>query len=187
MPILKIARMGHPVLSRRAEEVPDPTLPGVRRLVDDMIETMHDAGGRGLAAPQIHVPLRVAVFITPEDPDYEGVTAIVNPVWELLSDERVEGWEGCLSVPELRGMVPRAPKVRYTGVTPEGEAIDRTVTGMHAVVVQHEFDHLDGILYPQRMTDLKQLIFETEWRWYAPREAAVERAGETSAADDAAQ
>ena len=172
MPILKIARMGHPVLQRRAEEVADPTAPGVTRLVSDMIATMHDANGRGLAAPQVHVPLRVVVFITPDDPEHEGVTAIVNPVLELLTEERVEGWEGCLSVPGLQGFVPRAPKVRYTGVTPDGVVIDRTVGGFHAVVVQHEFDHLDGILYPQRMTDLNKLIFESESRWFGPAEPA---------------
>lgn len=168
MAILKIARMGHPVLSMRAQEVSDPTSPQIARLVADMIETMHDANGRGLAAPQVHIPVRIAVFITPEDPEFEEqVTAIVNPRWELLSEERIEGWEGCLSVPGLTGPVPRAPAVRYRGVTPDGEEIDRTVTGMHAVVVQHEFDHLDGILYPQRMTDLSKLIFESEARWYA--------------------
>ncbi len=164
MAILKIARMGHPVLRRRADEAPDPTAPGVRKLVMDMIETMRDAEGRGLAAPQVHVPLRVAVFIAPEDPGHEGVTAIVNPALELLSEERVEGWEGCLSVPGLQGVVPRSPKVRYTGVTPDGARIDRTVEGFHAVVAQHEFDHLDGILYPQRMTDMTKLIFESEAR-----------------------
>jgi peptide deformylase len=166
--ILKIARMGHPVLGQRAHEVSDPTAPQIAHLVADMVETMYDANGRGLAAPQVHVPLRIAVFITPEDPEFEeAVTAIVNPSWELLSEERIDGWEGCLSVPGLTGPVPRAPAVRYRGVTPDGQEIDRTVTAMHAVVVQHEFDHLDGILYPQRMTDLSKLIFESEVRWYA--------------------
>ncbi len=166
MAILKIARMGHPVLAQRAHEVEDPTAPEIRDLVIDMVETMYDANGRGLAAPQVHVPLRVVVFITPDDPDHTGITAIVNPVVELLTDERVEGWEGCLSVPGLRGMVPRAPRLRYTGTTPAGDPVDRTVEGFHAVVVQHEFDHLDGILYPQRMNDLGQLIFDTEMRWH---------------------
>jgi len=168
MAILKIAKMGHPVLRERAREVADPTAPEIRRLVADMAETMADANGRGLAAPQVHVPLRVAVFVTPEDPDHAGVTALVNPVVELLTEERVEGWEGCLSVPGLRGLVPRATRLRYTGTTPEGKAIDRTVEGFHAVVVQHEFDHLDGILYPQRMRDLTKLIFDSEARWFVP-------------------
>ncbi len=170
MAILKIAKMGHPMLQRRAQEVEDPTAPAIRGLVKDMTETMVDANGRGLAAPQVHVPLRVVVFITPDYPQHEGVTAIVNPVLELLTEERVEGWEGCLSVPGLQGVVPRAQKVRYTGVTPDGEMIDRTVEGFHAVVVQHEFDHLDGILYPQRMNDLDKLIFESEARWFRSQE-----------------
>lgn len=165
MAILKIARMGHPALARRADEAPDPTAPEIRRLVADMIETMNDAGGRGLAAPQVHVSLRVAVFVAPEDDGRDAVTAIVNPALELLGDERVEGWEGCLSVPGLRGLVPRSPRARYTGATPDGAWIDRTVEGFHAVVVQHEFDHLDGVLYPRRMTDMTKLIFESEARW----------------------
>ena len=171
MAILKIARMGHPVLAQRAEEVADPTAPEIARLVADMTETMFDARGRGLAAPQVHVPLRVVVFITPEDPAYPGVTAIVNPVITFLTEETAEGWEGCLSVPGLRGLVPRRTHLRYTGTAPDGSAIDRTVEGFHAVVVQHEFDHLDGILYPRRMNDLSSLIFESEMRWFAPPRA----------------
>ena len=169
MTILKIARMGHPVLSCRASEVPDPTAPRIRKLVADMVKTMQDAGGQGLAAPQVHVPLRVAVFIAPPPQgERERITAIVNPVLELLTERRIEGWEGCLSVPGLRGLVPRAPLVRYRGITPWGRRIDCTAEGFHAVLVQHEFDHLDGILYPQRMTDLTRLIFESEARWFPP-------------------
>ena len=166
MALLKIARMGHPVLARRAVEVPDPTAPVIHGLVADMIETMHDAGGVGLAAPQVHVSLRVVVFIFPDEEDEESILALVNPTHEILTDDRVEGWEGCLSVPGLKGLVPRAPKVRYTGTTPDGIHVDRTVEGFHAVVVQHEFDHLDGILYPRRMTDMRGLIFESEARWF---------------------
>lgn len=169
MTILKIARMGHPVLRCRAAEVPDPTAPRIRKLVADMIKTMQDAGGQGLAAPQVHVPLRVAVFVVPpQEGRPERIAAIVNPVLELLTDERVEGWEGCLSVPGLRGLVPRAPLVRYRGTTPWGRSVECVAEGFHAVVVQHEFDHLDGILYPQRMTDLSRLIFESEARWFPP-------------------
>ena len=181
MAIPKIARMGHPVLTRRAEEVEDPTAPEIRRLVDDMVETMFDARGRGLAAPQVHVPLRVVVFITPEDPDYPGITAIVNPQIDFLTQEVAEGWEGCLSVPGLRGLVPRRTRLRYTGVSPEGAAIDRTVEGFHAVVVQHEFDHLDGMLYPRRMTDLSTLVFDSEMRWFMePQDASGESEEETA-------
>ncbi len=165
MTLLKIARMGHPVLGQRAEEVADPTAPEVRYLIEDMIETMHDAGGVGLAAPQVHVPVRIVVFMPPDAPEDDPVLALVNPTLDILTDERVEGWEGCLSVPGLQGLVPRAPTVTYAGTMPDGTAVSRTVEGYHAVVVQHEFDHLDGILYPQRMTDLSNLIFSSERHW----------------------
>jgi peptide deformylase len=176
MAILKIARMGHPVLARRAEPVPNPTGPGIRRLVSHMIETMADANGAGLAAPQVHVPLRVVVFQAPEDrgepplSEEEGfdntapLTVLINPEIEILDDSMEGGWEGCLSVPGLRGYVTRPAHIRYRGVDHEGRAIERTARGFHARVVQHEIDHLDGILYPQRMTDLKQLIFDSEAR-----------------------
>ncbi|MFQ5984395.1 MAG: peptide deformylase [Alphaproteobacteria bacterium] len=167
MVILKVAQMGHPVLGRRADEVPDPTAPEIKALVANMIETMNDADGLGLAAPQVHVPRRVVVFLTPRaeaDEREAELTVLVNPVVEPLTDEKVEGWEGCLSVPGLRGLVPRHRRVRYRGVTPEGEPIDRVAEGLHARVVQHECDHLDGILFPMRMPDLSKLYFESELR-----------------------
>ncbi|HTT85588.1 MAG TPA: peptide deformylase [Rhizomicrobium sp.] len=179
MAILKIARMGHPVLARRADPIPDPAAPGIRRLVSDMIATMADANGAGLAAPQVHVPLRVVVFQAPEDrnepPLSEAerfdhtapLTVLINPEVEVLSDETEGGWEGCLSVPGLRGYVTRPAHIRYRGTDHEGRAIERTARGFHARVVQHEIDHLDGILYPQRMADLRQLIFESEARHWA--------------------
>ena len=169
MAILKIARMGHPVLRRVAERVADPTAPEIRRLVADMVETLDDIGGAGLAAPQVHVPLRVVIFRVPQErvsgsPDDppQGLTALVNPVIEPVGEARDLGWEGCLSVPGLRGAVPRFVRIRYRGATPEGGVIDRTVEGFHARVVQHECDHLDGVLYPQRMTDLRLLVFNEE-------------------------
>ena len=176
MPILKIARMGHPVLRRPAEPVPDPADPGRRRLVEDMVETMIDADGAGLAAPQVHVPLRVVVFQAPAErapADLEPeerfdhtapLTVLINPEIEILSEAREQGWEGCLSVPGLRGLVPRPAHIRYSGFGLDGRPIRREARGFHARVVQHECDHLDGILYPQRMTDLRFLIFETEYR-----------------------
>ncbi len=170
MAILKIARMGHPVLRRPADEVADPTAPEIGALVASMVETMVDAEGLGLAAPQVHVPRRVVVFHTPRrgeeetEDDWSGLTVLINPTVEPLGDEREEGWEGCLSVPGLRGLVPRFARVRYRGVGPDGEAVDRTVDGLHARVVQHECDHLDGVLFPMRMTDLSTLIFESELR-----------------------
>jgi len=175
MAILKIARMGHPVLMRRAEPVSDPAAPEIRRLVADMLETMVDANGAGLAAPQVHVPLRVVVFQAPADRndgpgDGESLdhtaplTVLINPEIEVLDESREAGWEGCLSVPGLRGLVERPAHIRYRGFDHEGHAIDRVAKGFHARVVQHECDHLDGLLYPQRMGDLKHLIFESEIR-----------------------
>ena len=168
--------MGHPVLSRRAEQVPDPGAPEVRALITHMAETMADAEGLGLAAPQIHVSRRVVIFHTPASPEEEvgeddsawsELTVLVNPVVEPLDEEDlVEGWEGCLSVPGLRGLVPRWRRVRYRGMTHRGEEVDRTAEGLHARVVQHECDHLDGILYPSRMTDLSKLVFESEMRHF---------------------
>jgi peptide deformylase len=169
MAILKIARMGHPILLQHAEPVTDPGAPEMRRLVADMIETMEDATGAGLAAPQVHVPLRVFVFrVSPEraggDPDDVpvGNTVLINPEIELLTTERVLRWEGCLSIPGLRAAVPRAPRIRYRGVDCDGRLIAREVGGFHAGVVQHEYDHLDGILYPMRMTDFSLFGFTEE-------------------------
>ena len=169
MALLKIARMGHPILRARSAVVDDPTAPWVRRLVADMIETMEDAGGTGIAAPQVHEPHRVVVFRVPEEritempgDSAQDLTVLVNPVVELLGQERAFGWEGCLSVPGLRGVVPRHLRVRYRALGLDGEPIDREVEGFHARVVQHECDHLDGILYPQRMTDHRLLVFLEE-------------------------
>jgi peptide deformylase len=166
MSILKIARMGHPVLRRQADPVPDPTAPEIKKLVADMIETMEDANGAGLAAPQVYVPLRVVIFHVPagrasggEADQPAGLTVLVNPVIEPLTEDKEMGWEGCLSVPGLMGAVPRLTRIRYRGTTPDGQAIDREAAGFHARVVQHECDHLDGVLYPQRMTDLSLLGF----------------------------
>lgn len=168
MSILKIARMGHPVLRRRADAVEDPTSPEIQRLISDMIETMEDAEGAGLAAPQVHVPLRLVVFHAPAEVEGERPTmsVLINPVISPLGDEMEEGWEGCLSVPGLIGLAPRHCAIRYTALAPDGSTIDRTVEGFHARVVQHECDHLDGILYPQRMTDLGNLMFREEMRHY---------------------
>lgn len=171
MAILKIARMGHPVLRRPAEPVPDPTAPEIQRLVEDMLETMADAGGTGLAAPQVHVPLRVVVFFVSgrRAAQEDGVgradvplTVLVNPEIEPLTAETALGPEACLSVPGLVGLVPRATRIRYRGLTLEGAPLERVAEGFHARVVQHECDHLDGILYPQRMTDLSLLAFTSE-------------------------
>ncbi|MCW5752307.1 MAG: peptide deformylase [Alphaproteobacteria bacterium] len=175
MTILKIARMGHPVLRRRADPVSDPSAPEIRRLVLDMIETMEDAPGIGLAAPQVHVPLRLVIFRVPaerlgpgEEGEAQGLTALCNPVIEPLGPDTEPGWEGCLSVPGLRGVVERWTHIRYSGLGLDGRRIEREARGMHARVVQHECDHLDGILYPQRMRDLTKLVFESEMRHMVP-------------------
>jgi peptide deformylase len=171
MSILKIARMGHPVLRQVAAPVLDPTSDAVRRLVDDMLETLDDIGGAGLAAPQVHVPWRVVIFKVGvervsqrADDTAQDLTVLVNPVVELVPGAVELGWEGCLSVRGLRGAVPRSARIRYRGTTPQGEIVAREVEGFHARVVQHECDHLDGILYPQRMTDHRLLVFVEEWQ-----------------------
>jgi peptide deformylase len=182
MAILKIARMGHPVLLRRCDPVPDPGAPEIRRLVADMTETMEDAPGVGLAAPQVHVPLRLFVFRVPgeragaEDGDAPvGNSVLINPELELLSEERVLGWEGCLSIPGLRAAVPRSPRVRYRGVDCDGNVIAREVSGFHAMVIQHEYDHLDGILYTMRMDDFSLFGFTEELSRMAPAQQQAAR------------
>ena len=157
MAILKIARMGHPVLLRRAEPVADPRDPEIRRLVEDMVETMLDAGGVGLAAPQVHVPLRL--FVVRE---WEGGRALVNPELEALGEEVESGWEGCLSIPGLRGTQPRAKRVRWRAQDLDGREIGGEAEGMSARVLQHEYDHLEGTLYTMRMPDLTLLGFDQE-------------------------
>jgi len=179
MAILKIARMGHPVLATVAAPVSDPTAPEIRRLVNDMLETMVDANGAGLAAPQVHIPLRVVVFQAPgernTDPGLAGeeafdhtapLTVLINPEIAVMDPQPEGGWEGCLSVPGLRGWVERPAHIRYRGLGLEGEAIERVARGFHARVVQHECDHLDGRLYTGRMTDMSRLIFESEIRHF---------------------
>ncbi len=174
MALLKIARMGNPVLNRPAQPVADPTAPAIARLIADLEETMADAPGVGLAAPQVHVPLRVVVFYVPkrraDDPSAaEGapsgpvpLTALINPKIEPLGEEMEDDWEACLSVPGLSGLVPRFRRIRYSGFAASGQLIERVAEGFHARVVQHECDHLDGILYPQRMADLGTLGFVEE-------------------------
>jgi peptide deformylase len=168
MAILKIARMGHPILRSPAEPVADPTAPEIRALVGDMWETLADIGGAGLAAPQVHVGKRVVIFHVPKArAEREGAeavppTVLINPEIEPLDEEKAEGWEACLSVPGLTGWVPRYSRIRYRALSAEGERIECEASGFHARVVQHECDHLDGVLYPMRMTDLSKLMFVEE-------------------------
>ena len=173
--------MGHPVLRVVAEAVADPTAPEIAALVDDMLATLDDIGGLGLAAPQVHLPRRVVIFHLPAarlDTEDEGerpidMTVLVNPVIEPLGTELEYGWEGCLSVPGLRGLVARHSQIRYSGLTLDGTVVEREADGLHARILQHEIDHLDGVLYPERMTDLKWLVFETEMR-HAPDRTELE-------------
>lgn len=162
-----VLRMGHPVLRQRAKPVERLATPELRALVQDMKDTMAARSGAGLAAPQIGVSERVVIFgvqKNPRYPDAEEVpfTVLVNPKIVLLTREVEEDWEGCLSVPGLRGLVPRYTRLRYSGFDEEGRPIEREAQGFHARVVQHECDHLDGILYPQRMTNLASLGFIEE-------------------------
>jgi peptide deformylase len=178
MAILKIARMGHPVLAATAQPVPDPQAPEIARLVKDMVETMIDANGAGLAAPQVHVPLQLVIFQAPgerSDPELSEeerfdhtapLTVLINPEIAVLDPATEGGWEGCLSVPGLRGWVERPAHIRYSGFGLDGHKFVRTARGFHARVVQHEVDHLDGRLYPGRMDDLSKLIFESEMRHF---------------------
>jgi peptide deformylase len=164
MTIHQILKMGDPRLLRVAQPVREFDTPELHTLISDMFDTMEAAQGAGLAAPQIGVDLQLVIFgFTRNEryPDRPAVprTVLLNPVITPLSDVMVEGWEGCLSVPGLRGKVPRHARIRYSGFDPAGQPIEREVDGFHAVVVQHECDHLIGRLYPTRMTDLTQLGF----------------------------
>ena len=162
MTVHEILKMGDPRLLRVAQPVRDFDTPELHALIADMFDTMEAARGAGLAAPQIGVDLQLVIFgFSRNDryPDRPAVprTVLLNPVITPLSEDMVEGWEGCLSVPGLRGKVPRHARIRYAGQDPQGQPIEREVEGFHAVVVQHECDHLIGRLYPTRMTDLTQL------------------------------
>ena len=161
-PVLK---MGDPRLLDRATEVGEFATPELLALLQDMRDTMVAERGAGLAAPQIGVPLRVVIFGFESSPRYPDAlpvpyTELVNPVLEFPDAEEEDGWEGCLSVPGLRGLVPRHRRLHYRGFDPQGRLIERSVEGFHARVVQHEVDHLDGILFPRRIRDLTRFGFQ---------------------------
>ena len=165
MAVRKVLKMGDPLLYQRAEEVRTFHTPDLDVLIRDMFDTMVALNGAGLAAPQIGVSRRVVIFEVQSNPRYpeaEAVprTILINPVLEPIGEEMDDGWEGCLSVPGLRGLVSRYKKLRYTGFDEDEQLIDRTVSDFHARVVQHECDHLDGILYPMRLKDIRLLGFE---------------------------
>ncbi|HEX7811599.1 MAG TPA: peptide deformylase [Burkholderiales bacterium] len=165
--IKPVLRMGDPRLIERSAAVTEFDTPELHALIQDMEDTMQAKNGAGIAAPQIGVQLQVVIFgvgANPRYPDAEQVpyTVLINPVIEPVGDEMEEGWEGCLSVPGMRGIVPRHAKLRYRGFDQYGKPIDRTVSGFHARVVQHETDHLLGILYPMRIRDLRNFGFTEE-------------------------
>jgi peptide deformylase len=164
MAIRDVLKMGDPRLLEPARPVEDFASIELAQLIVDMHDTMRALDGAGLAAPQIGVGLQVVIFevsANPRYPDAESVpyTVLINPRLTPLSDEEEEGWEGCLSVPGMRGLVPRHTRLRYQGLDPAGQPIDRSVSGFHARVVQHEVDHLHGILYPMRILDLRNFGF----------------------------
>ncbi len=172
MAIRKVSRMGHPVLRQRAAEIPPAQMqtPQTQHLIDDMIETMIDYEGIGLAAPQVFESRRLIVLgdpaADPQDETSIPLTVLFNPQFIARSPECIDGWEGCLSIPQLRGVVPRAATVEVRGYDREGRAVELKATGLFARVLQHEIDHLDGVLFPDRMADLQTLAFLEEYQRY---------------------
>ena len=165
--IREVLRMGDPRLWQKSLPVTNFKDPALQELLADMRDTMAHLNGAGLAAPQIGVLLRVVIFGVQANPRYPGVeevpdTVLINPELRPLSDEMEEGWEGCLSVPGMRGLVPRYRRLRYRGVDQYGVPLDRSVSDFHARVVQHEVDHLMGILYPMRIRDMRKFGFTQE-------------------------
>lgn len=165
MAVQEVIKMGHPLLLERAKPVENFNTSELDNLLIDMKDTMAALNGAGLAAPQIAVSLRVVIFgvsANPRYPDVEEVpeTVLINPEITLLDSEMEAGWEGCLSVPGMRGLVPRYKSIRYRGFDENGQHIDREAHGFHARVVQHEVDHLDGVLYPQRIEDMRFFGYE---------------------------
>ncbi len=181
MAILKVARLGHPVLRHAAPPVPlgEISAPETQRLIDDMIATMREYDGAGLAANQVHTLKQICVIEVFENPRYPDappipLTVVINPVVTPLGDEMEEGWEGCLSVPDMRGMVPRHTAVRLQCYDREGQHVDLIAKEFFARVIQHETDHLNGIVYLDRMRDLSTLAHIAEWNkhWLGTREHA---------------
>lgn len=166
MAVLKIARMGHPALMGIASPVSDPLDPEIRRLAADMIDTMRDAPGIGLAAPQVHVAKRMVIYMVPEGRAEDGqghpLTVLINPEITVLDETPESGVEGCLSLPGMAGQVARPRHIRVQALDLDGKQLDYEAEGFHARVIQHECDHLDGILYPMRMADLASFGYVEE-------------------------
>ncbi|MEZ5826076.1 MAG: peptide deformylase [Geminicoccaceae bacterium] len=165
MTLRKIALMGNPVLSRRAEEVASPGDPEIRQLVTDMIETMQDARGIGIAAPQVYASCRIIVVVDLEDgirPSGRPPLVLINPELEPVGSESCRAIEGCLSIPGIRGIVSRHVNVRYKGTGPDGGPVEGEASGLFARILQHEVDHLDGILFPERLEHPADMAFDSE-------------------------
>ena len=169
MSILKVARMGHPVLRERAQPVDKSDIkdPFFQKLIDDMIETMHEYHGVGLAGPQVHEGLRLFVAMLDDDPDSKGeAIAIINPEIIPNATDKREGWEGCLSIPDIRGMVPRFTDITVVALDRQGKKIELKLKDFPARVAQHETDHLDGVLFFDRMTSMQTLTYLEEYSKY---------------------
>ena len=173
MAILKVARLGHPVLRQAADPVPVEAIrtPEIQRLIDDMVETMREYNGAGLAANQVHTLKQICIIEVKDNPRYPEaetipLTVLINPVVTPLSTEMEDGWEGCLSVPDMRGVVPRHTAVRLEAYDREGNPVDVVAKEFFARVIQHETDHLRGIVYVDRMKDLSTLTHLAEWNKY---------------------
>jgi peptide deformylase len=168
--LLEIVRLGHPALRTIAEPVPESWFDSGRlhQMGEDLIHTMIEEQGVGLAAPQVAEPLRLFAYWVPgsDEADELAPTVVVNPEIRPVGDDRVEGWEGCLSIPGLRGVVPRFERIKVKGRAVTGEPVSLTADGFHARVIQHEHDHLDGIVFLDRMTSTLSLAFEDEWERY---------------------
>ncbi len=171
--ILKVARLGHPAIRTSAEPVPPEQIKthDFQKLLDDMVETMREYIGVGLAAPQVHLSIQVAVLEVEHHPRYPDMPSVplsylINPAVTVLDSDTIEEWEGCLSIPEMRGLVPRFKKLHVTALGREGEPLDFIATDFHARVIQHETDHLNGAVYLDRMPDMRTLAHLAEWQRY---------------------
>lgn len=181
MSILKVARMGHPVLRKIADTVSEDEIrsENIQRLIDDMIETMYEYNGAGLAAPQVHISKQISVIEVKANPRYPAAPEIpllilINPVITYLTDEKKLGWEGCLSLPELRGAVPRYTKIKVEAYDRFGEKLNFEAEGFKAIVIQHETDHLFGKLFIDRMDDLSLLFYQSEFDKFSRRLPRIE-------------
>ena len=164
MSILKIAKLGHPVLLKKTKKIIEFSSDSLKKIIYDMSETMIDYKGIGLAAPQVHLSKKIIIFRNPdiEEKSKIHITPLINPIFEPLSEEKEDDWEGCLSIPGMQGLVRRYKKISYSGYDIDGNKITNNVEGLHARVIQHEVDHLNGVLYTERLADKKAFGFEHE-------------------------